>query len=92
MNVENLFGESLVRAREEGIGGVGWSVPSCDTTLVGGLVVWGEFGKFAAVMNQDLDIGMLLRYVLTSHELWGSSCEGICALLLAWVFALRAGF
>ena len=39
-------------------------------------------------MNQDLDIGMLLRYVLTSHELWGSSCLGICALLLAWVFAL----
>ena len=30
-------------------------------------------------MNQDLDIGMLLRYVLTSHELWGSSCVGICA-------------
>ena len=79
-------------------------------------------------MNQDLDIGMLLRYVLTSHELWGSSCEGILrfacyglllgallstwvfslfflrgylrfascvgifVLLLAWVFALRAGF
>ena len=39
-------------------------------------------------MNQDLDIVMLLRYVLTSHELWGSSCLGICALLLAWVFAL----
>ena len=79
-------------------------------------------------MNQDLDIVMLLRYVLTSHELWGSSCEGILrfacyglllgallstwvfalfflrgylrfascvgifVLLLAWVFALRAGF
>ena len=40
-------------------------------------------------MNQDLDIVMLLRYVLTSHELWGSSCLGICASLLAWVFALR---
>ena len=49
-------------------------------------------------MNQDLDIGMLLRYVLTSHELWGSSCEGILrfacyglllgALLSTWVFAL----
>ena len=32
-------------------------------------------------MNQDLDIVMLLRYVLTSHELWGSSCVGICVLL-----------
>ena len=32
-------------------------------------------------MNQDLDIGVLLRYVLTSHELWGSSCVGICVLL-----------
>ena len=40
-------------------------------------------------MNQDLDIVMLLRYVLTLHELWGSSCLGICASLLAWVFALR---
>ena len=49
-------------------------------------------------MNQDLDIGVLLRYVLTSHELWGSSCEGILrfacyglllgALLSTWVFAL----
>ena len=39
--------------------------------------MWGGFGKFAVVMNQDLDIGMLLGYVLTSHELWGSSCEGI---------------
>ena len=39
-------------------------------------------------MNQDLDIVMLLRYVLTLHELWGSSCVGICALLLAWVIAL----
>ena len=49
-------------------------------------------------MNQDLDIGMLLGYVLTSHELWGSSCEGILcfacyglllgALLSTWVFSL----
>ena len=49
-------------------------------------------------MNQDLDIGMLLRYVFTSHELWGSSCEGILrfacyglllgALLSTWVFEL----
>ena len=43
--------------------------------------MWGGFCKFAVVMNQDLDIVILLRYVLTSHELWGSSCEGICALL-----------
>ena len=41
--------------------------------------MWGGFGKFAVVMNQDLDIVMLLRYVLTLHELWGSSCVGICA-------------
>ena len=53
--------------------------------------MWGGFGKFAVVMNQDLDIVMLLRYVLTLHELWDSSCVGICAALLAWVFALRAG-
>ena len=49
-------------------------------------------------MNQDLDIGMLLRYVLTSHESCGSSCEGILrfacyglllgALLSTWVFAI----
>ena len=49
-------------------------------------------------MNQDLDIGMLLGYVLTSHELWDSSCEGILcfacyglllgALLSTWVFEL----
>ena len=50
--------------------------------------MWGGFCKFAVVTIQDLDIVMLLRYVLTSHELWGSSCVGICALLLAWVFAL----
>ncbi len=41
---------------------------------------------------------MLLGYVLTSHELWGSSCEGILrfacyglllgALLSTWVFAI----
>ena len=53
-------------------------------------------------MNQDLDIGMLLGYVLTSHESCGSSCEGILrfacyglllgALLLAWVFALARLF
>ena len=43
--------------------------------------MWGGFCKFAVVMNQDLDIVMLLRYVLTSHELWGSSCVGICVLL-----------
>ena len=80
------------------MGLVSRGVPSCDATFGWGLVVWGGFCKFAVVMNQDLDIGMLLGYVLTSHESCGSSCEGILrfacyglllgALLSTWVFAL----